>query len=166
MMLRFRSTWIVAAALALGCARTGAPVELASGKPLPESSAQALGLKTSGIAWTNAEIRAHYLVLVAAIGPADAAWKQQGLGAEERAHRAFQMRHDARVTSRAMMSDAREVAALEQRDQETYGHPDGPRFEELAARERAKGLSGDAVFEAIVASAQRTNKAMNNMYGL
>jgi len=166
MKLRFRSSGIVALILAFGCGPSSAPIEVASGKPLPASSAQALGLKTSGTAWTNAEIRAHYLVLVAAIGLANADWKRQGLSAEERAHRAFQIRHDARSTCRAMMTDAHEVAALEQRDQEKYGHPDGPRFEELAAREAAKGLSGDAVFEAIVESAQRTNKAMNDMYGL
>ncbi len=166
MKLRFRSSGIVALVLAFGCGPSSAPVEVASGKPLPSSSAQALGLKTSGSAWTNAEIRAHYLTLVAAIGPADAKWKKQGIDTEERAHRAFQTRHDARLTCRAMMTDAREVAALEQRDQEKYGHPDGPRFEELAAREAAKGLSSDAVFEAIVESAQRTNKAMNEMYGL
>lgn len=165
---RLRSAWVVALVVfvALGCAKPGPPIELASGKPLPESSAQALGLKASGTAWTNAEIRAHYLVLVAAIEPANAHWRLDGISAEERAHRAFQMRHDARVTCRAMMSDAGEVAALEQRDQAKYGHPDGPRFEELVAHERAKGLTGDAVFEAIVASAQRTNSAVNEMYGL
>jgi hypothetical protein len=168
MKLRLRSAWVVALAVvvSLGCAKPSAPVELASGKPLPESSAQAIGLKASGTAWTNAEVRAHYLVLVAAIGPANAHWMLDGISAEERAHRAFQMRHDARLTCRAMMSDARELAALEQRDQAKYGHPDGPRFEELVAHERALGLAGDAVFEAIVASAQRTNNAVNEMYGL
>jgi hypothetical protein len=168
MKLRFRSGWIGALVIAvtLGCAKPSAPVELASGKSLPDSSAQAISLKTTGVAWTNAEIRAHYLVLVAAIGPANAGWKRDSVSAEERAHRAFQMRHDARITCRAMMSDARELAALEQRDQEKYGHPDGPRFDELVAHEKARGLSGDAVFEAIVESAQRTNSAVNEMYGL
>jgi hypothetical protein len=164
----FRSIGIGALALILGagCAKPGPPVELASANALPTSSAQALGLKTTGIAWTNAEIRAHYLVLVAAIGPANAAWKRDGVPAEERAHRAFQTRHDARVTCRAMMSSPRDVAALEQRDQEKYGHPDGPRFEELVAREQGHGLAGDAVFEGIVESAQRTNSAVNEMFGL
>ena len=170
MKLRVRSAGIVALALSLslafGCATPSPPVELASGKPLPSSSAQAIGLKTTGLAWTNAEIRAHYLVLVAAIGPANAAWKRDGLGAEERARRAFQTRHDARVTCRAMMSNVRQIILLEQRDQEKYGHPDGPRFDELIERERAHGLTGDAVFETIVESAQRTNSAVNEMVGL
>ena len=166
MKLRLRSAWVVALVVSLGCSRPSAPVELASGKPLPASSAQALSQKTAGTVWTNAEIRAHYLVLVAAIGPANAGWKRDGVSTEERAHRAFQMRHDARLTCRAMMTDGRELAALEQRDQAKYGHPDGPRFEELVAHERAKGLSGDAVFEAIVESAQRTNSAVNEMHGL
>ena len=174
MTLRLRSAGIVALGLALalapllglGCARPGPPVELASDRPLPASSAQALSLKTTGIAWTNAEIRAHYLVLVAAIGPANEAWKREGLGAEERAHRAFQIRHDARVTCRAMMSDPRQITLLEQRDLKKYGHPDGPRFDELVALSRSHGLTGDAVFEAIVESAQRTNTAVNEMVGL
>jgi hypothetical protein len=168
MKLRQRSALVVALAVfvSVGCGKPSPPVELASGKSLPQSSAQAIGLKASGTAWTDAEVRAHYLVLVAAIGPANAHWVLDGISAEERAHRAFQMRHDARVTCRAMMSDARAVAALEQRDQEKYGHPDGPRFEELVVHEQAKGLSGDAVFEAIVLSAQRTNSAVNEMYGL
>ena len=115
MKLRFRSFGVVALLVALGCGTAGAPVEIASGKPLPASSAQALSLKTSGAAWSNAEIRAHYLALAAAIGPADAELKRRGVPAEERAHRAFQTRHDARVTCRAMMADAREVTALNHR---------------------------------------------------
>jgi hypothetical protein len=170
MMLRFRSAGIVALTLALslglGCKAPSAPAELASGKPLPSSSAQAVSLRATGNAWTNAEIRAHYLVLVAAIGPANEAWKREGLGAEERAHRAYEMRHDARVTCRAMMSDPRQIMLLEQRDQKKYGHPDGPRFDELVAQSQSSGLTGDAVFEAIVASAQRTNSAVNEMVGL
>src|SRR5512132_2972592 len=98
MKLRLRSTWVVALVVFLGCGKASAPVELASGKPLPDSSAQAISLKTTGTAWTNAEIRAHYLVLVAAIGPANAGFQRDGVAAEERAHRAFQMRHDARLT--------------------------------------------------------------------
>jgi len=42
MKLRFRSAGIVALALGLDCARPGPPVELASGKPLPGASAQAI----------------------------------------------------------------------------------------------------------------------------
>lgn len=168
MLLRLRSAGIVAFtfALALGCATPSPPVELASGKPLPTSSAEAVSLKATGNAWTNAEVRAHYLVLVAAIGPANEAWKREGLGAEERARRAYQVRHDARITCRAMMTDPHQITVLEQRDQEKYGHPDGPRFDELVALERSHGLTGDAVFEAIVASAQRTNSAVNEMVGL
>lgn len=161
-----RSAWIVALVLTVGCAAQSAPVELASGKPLPSTTAEAASFRAAGTSWTDAEVRAHYLVLVAAIGPADIGWKRDGLAAEERAHRAFQTRHDARVTCRAMMSDPRGVAALEQRDQTKYGHPDGPRFEELVEHEKSKGLAGDAVFEGIVASAQRTNIAVNELYGL
>ncbi len=113
---------------------------------------------------TDDEIRAHYLRLVAASGPAEAQWKQEGVAALERARRAFQMRHDARLTCRAMMSDPRAVEALQRRDQEKYGHPDGPTLDDLVEHERKKGLTGDAVFEAIVASAQRTDRAVNEMF--
>src|SRR3954471_13398299 len=105
MMLRPRASWIFALgrAISVSCAKPSAPTELAQGKPLPASSAQAIGLKAGGTSWTNAEVRAHYLVLVADIGPANAQWKRQGLSAEARAHRAFAIRHDARLTARAMM---------------------------------------------------------------
>jgi hypothetical protein len=156
--------WLVALAIAfvLACESPGAPPPDPS-KPWPDAPAKVEPLKQSGVRWTNAEIRAHYLRLVAAIGPADAQWRREGLAALERARRAFQMRHDARLTCRAMMSDRREVEALEQRDREKYGHPDGPTFDELIEHQRKKGLSGDAVFEAIVASAQRTDRAVDEV---
>ena len=134
-----------------------------AGKPAPTTAAEATALRGSGVTWSNAEVRGHYLKLVGEIGPANARWKGESLSAEERARRAFQMRHEARITGRAMMSDRSEVLALEERDKAKYGHPDGPTFDELVKRNQAKGLAGDAVFEAIVESAQRTNGAVNDM---
>jgi hypothetical protein len=138
-------------------------VEMPAGKPAPTTAAEAAALRSSGVTWSNAEVRGHYLKLVAAIGPANARWLEEGLSAEERARRAFQMRREARVTGRAMMTEKRDVLALEERDKAKYGHPDGPTFDELVQRNQAKGLQGDAVFEAIVESAQRTNGAVNDM---
>jgi len=59
------------------------------------------------------------------------------------------------------MPDPGEVKALQARDQAKYGTPDGPTFDWLVQDEAKKGLSGDAAFEAIIKSAQRTDEATN-----
>jgi hypothetical protein len=133
---------------------------------LPETPEEAESLRGRGVAWDNAAIRDHYLRLVGRIHDANERWKQEGQSAEQRARSAYRMRSLARSTCRAMMSDRAEVEALRARDREKYGDPDGPRFEALVERERKKGLEGDAVFEAIVASAQRTDSATNEMLGV
>ncbi|APR83243.1 Hypothetical protein A7982_08592 [Minicystis rosea] len=159
--------FVFVVALLAGCARAGTGAgEAPSNKPVPTSVAQAEEMKRAGTSWEDAEIRAAYLRMVAAIGPANEAWKQEHLPAEERARRAFQMRHDARQTTRAMMKNAAEIALLQKRDQEKYGNPDGPTFEMLVERERKKGLTGDDVYEAIVKSAQRTDQSVNELFGL
>ena len=123
-------------------------------------------LRQQGVSWTNQEVRLHYNRIVDTIGPANERWKQEGVGVEERARRAYGMRHDARILTRAMMSDAQEVEELRKRDLEVYGNPDGPTFEQLVERQRSKGVTGDAVYEAIIESSQRTNEAMNKRFGL
>jgi hypothetical protein len=160
----------LAALLAAGSAgcRSGAHEltrDAPSDRPIPTSSAQAEALKKTGVAWDDGEVRAYYLRTVASIGPSNEGWKRGGVAAEERARRAFQVRHDARVTARAMMKDPSEVRLLELRDQQKYGHPDGPTFDELVAHQKEKGLTGDAVYEAIVESAQRTEGIVNELSG-
>ena len=150
--------------LAAGCGRT--PLPDGPPKPAPTSIAQAESLKQGGVAWTNEEIRIHYNRVVATIGPADEQWKREGIGAEERARRASRIRHEARLLCRAMMSSAVEVELLGRRDQEKYGNPDGPTFEQLVESGRKKGLSGDALYEGIIASAQRTDEAVNAAFGI
>jgi hypothetical protein len=157
---------VLVASLLAGCARGGASAEPPSGQPIPTSLAQAAEMKRAGTAWRDGDIRAAYLRMVATIGPANERWKAEHLPAEERARRAFQLRHDARLLARAMMKSAAEVEALRRRDVEKYGTPDGPSFDWLVERERKKGLSGDAVWEAIVLSAQRTDRAVNEVFGL
>jgi len=155
---------------ALGC---GAPAEpstppsppTAHAAALPSSVEEARALRGKGVSWTWAEIRDHYLSLVTRIGTANDEWKKAGVGAEERARRAFKIRYDARVLSRAMMSDAKDVELMESRDQRRYGHPDGPTFEELVEKEKKNGRAGDAVYEAIIASAQRTDPIVNELVG-
>lgn len=158
---------VLSLAIGLGCQRPAAPAPGASSsaeaKVYPTSVAQAEELRKSGASWTNAEIRAYYNKLASSIGPANEQWKKEGLSVEERARRAFQIRHDARHTSRAMMAIPAEVDALRRRDQEKYGNPDGPTFEWLVERARQKGTTGDAIFEGIIASAQRTDEAFNEV---
>lgn len=141
------------------------PVFTAAGK-LPENVAEALAKKQAGASWSNREIRARYVCWVTAIGAKNEAWKAEGIPLSERAKRAYQTRHEARRTARAMMANAAEVKMLEARDREKYGHPDGPTFEWLEAKAKAKGLAGDAVMEEIISSAQRTDPATNKAFGL
>lgn len=113
---------------------------------------------------SNAEIRQWYNDRVAVIPLLDQQWRRQALSAEERARRAYEIRHDARVQARAFMQNKREVADLRARDREKYGNPDGPTFEQLVAQGRAKGLSDDAAYEAIVGSANRTDAGYNRQH--
>ena len=137
-----------------------------AGLARPADAAEAERLKTSGTRWTNQQSRQLYLERVAEIAGADAKARADGVTAEERARRAFATRHAARMTARAMMSDPSEVAALQERDRAKYGDPDGPTFEQLVEKARAKGLEGDALYESIVESAQRTDAGTNRGMGL
>lgn len=136
-------------------------------EPLPKSPAQATALRLSGSSWTDQEIRSYYLEITASIPSLNEGWKKSGLNAEKRAHLAYEIRHNARLTSRAMMADQDYVQnELRPRDMQKYGNPDGPTFEWLVEKEAAGGLMGDARYEAIVTSSQRTDKATNQKLGL
>jgi hypothetical protein len=54
---------------------------------------------------------------------------------------------------------------LQDRDLEKYGHADGPTFSQLLERNREKGLEGDAIYQAILDSAQRTDGETNAAMG-
>lgn len=137
-----------------------------AGLARPTSVAEAHQLKAAGVVWTDRQVRQLYLERVAAIGPADDVARTRADAPETRARAAFTARHDARKIARAMMQDASAVAALEARDRDKYGDPDGPTFEWLVERNTGKGLAGAAIFEAIVASAQQTDAATNASLGL
>jgi hypothetical protein len=106
---------------------------------------------------TNAEIRRWYLERVAQVHQLNEQWLAQGLSAKERAQKAWQVRHDARLEARAMMADSEEVEDLRQRDLDEYGNPDGPTFEFLIEEWREAGLKGDGIYLAIIEGARRTN---------
>jgi hypothetical protein len=174
MAIRLRVWWL---ALAL-CTAVAGPVgggckaavtvdePWPSGLAKPADVAEASALRASGMVWTDRQVRQFYLERVALIAGQDQQARTAGESAEGRARAAYQLRHDARMTARAMMADQEAVKGLEARDRVKYSNPDGPTFEYLVERARAKGLAGDAVFESIVESAQRTNEATNQGLGL
>ncbi len=116
-------------------------------------------------AMTNAEVRQWYLARVAPIPALNEQWIQQGLTARERAEAAWSIRHEARLEARKMMADPMEVDLLRARDVAKYGNPDGPSFEYLVERGKDAGLEGDALYEAIITGAYRTNEGVNKTFG-
>jgi hypothetical protein len=126
---------------------------------LPQTAAEATAARQRGQTWSNVEVREHYLRLVGTIPERVRQLAAAGRSLEEQARAAYQIRHDARQTTRAMMTDAREVEGLRERDRQKYGTPDGPTFESLLETQRKRGLTDDAAYQAIVESAQRTNSA-------
>ncbi|MCM6774657.1 hypothetical protein NDR87_13010 [Nocardia sp. CDC159] len=68
--------------------------------------------------------------------------------------------------ARELDPDEERVYEQRRRDFGIYGNPDGPTFDTLVEDNRAAGLTGDAVYEAIIESSQRTNAAVNQQAGL
>ncbi|MFC1609716.1 hypothetical protein ACFL6C_02045 [Myxococcota bacterium] len=135
-------------------------------KGWPATSAAAVKLKAEGASWSNAEIRQYYLDINAEIGPFDQHWIRSGLSPEARARAAYSVRHNARIMARAMMASRQEVELLRQRDQAKYGNPDGPTFQQLIEKFLGRGSTHDEACIKIVGSAQRTNKKVNDKFGL
>lgn len=132
----------------------------------PTSPAAAEAARAAGQTWTDGDVRWLYVCRARAIGPNNQTWIVAQQPAEQRAHQAFEARKVAKQTARAMMADASEVAGLRARDVEKYGSPDGPTFAWLVEKAQARGLKGDAVFEDIIAGAQRTNEGVNGALGI
>jgi hypothetical protein len=110
---------------------------------------------------TNAEIRKWYLEQVAQIPELNEQWLANGFSAKERAKRAWQIRHEARLKARKMMANAEEVEMLRARDIAEYGNENGPGFEYLIDECRKAGLRGNNIYEAIIKGSYRTNKGVN-----
>lgn len=115
---------------------------------------------------TNEEIRAEYLRRVSGIPALNSQWISAGVPLIERARRAWQIRHDARVEMRALMLDRADVEALRRRDLNKYGNPDGPAFGQMVERYVAEGKTEDQAFEEIIGSSVRTDAATNTRMGL
>jgi hypothetical protein len=124
------------------------------------------GVDPSQTSQTNVEIRKWYKAQLATIPEQNEQWIAEGLSAEERARRAYAIRHEARIEARERMPNKMDVAELRARDRAKYGNPDGPTFEYLVERNRKKGLEGDAIYEAIIESSARSNEKVNKSLGL
>lgn len=112
----------------------------------------------------NGEIRQWYNDQVARIPELDAHWRAEGLSTEERARRAYDVRHEARVGAREMMPDRSQVAALRQRDTQKYGNPDGPTFDQLVETNVERGMTHDEANESIIGSSTRTDDGYNRRF--
>jgi hypothetical protein len=113
---------------------------------------------------TNQEIRRWYNEQVGRIEEYNIQWKVEGIVIAERARKAWEIRHNARLMAREMMLDKEEVEALRARDLKLYGDPNGPTLEFLIREAKTLELTGDNVFEWIITGAQRTNIEVNKRF--
>ena len=110
---------------------------------------------------TDCEVRDWYNYQVVAIPVINKRWTQIGLNAAERAKRAFDLRHKARINARFMMPDQSEVKDLQERDTKKYGNPDGPTLTYLVKKLQGKGLKGEPLYNNIIVSSSRTDSTYN-----
>lgn len=115
---------------------------------------------------SNAEIRQWYNDQVSTIPEQDKKWVAEGLTSQQRAQKAYDIRHHARIQAREFMQNKEEVTALQARDTAKYGNPDGPTFEYLVNKSTAKGLTEEEAYQGIIGSANRTNAAYNKKFGV
>jgi len=128
---------------------------------LPLSVEEASARKAAGERWSSKQVRDHYNAQNSEIAALNEQWKQQGLTAEQRARKAHEIRHRMRMTGREMMSDGGRQLELLVRDAQKYGDGEGPTFEMLVEQQHARGKTGDAAYEEIISSSQRTDRATN-----
>ncbi|MBE7448614.1 MAG: DUF4157 domain-containing protein [Kofleriaceae bacterium] len=110
---------------------------------------------------TDPKIRQWYNDAVKGIPALDARWRGDGVPLEERARRAYTIRHHARIQARQMMQKESAVAGLHVRDAVVHGDQDGPSFDQLVEQNMAKGMTREEALEAIIDGARRTNKDYN-----
>ncbi|MGV0815337.1 toxin glutamine deamidase domain-containing protein [Mycolicibacterium boenickei] len=84
---------------------------------------------------------------------------RDGVGAEERARTLYGMRATIRSWTRSLMQDRRLAEWLNDNEP-------NPTFDELVAKNRAKGLVGAEIYEAIVASSTRSRGSVNAELGI
>ena len=115
----------------------------------------ALGLPNySAAALSNDETRLVYLHGELLMGEHHKQLVSEGRGVEERARTMWALRCALRTWTRTLMSDTAMADLLE-----TYER--NPSFDDLVALHEGKGLTGDAVYEAIIASSTRSRPSVN-----
>jgi hypothetical protein len=109
----------------------------------------------------NCDIRTWYNFQILAIPQLNEYWITQEVPLKERAYKAYNLRHNARIHARFMMPNPEEVSLLQKRDLAKYGNPDGPTFEDLLKKNQAKNRTLDQAYESIIQSASKTNNSYN-----
>jgi glycerophosphoryl diester phosphodiesterase len=84
---------------------------------------------------------------------------RDGASAEERARTLYDLRASIRTWARWLMADREMAESLDTSDP-------NPTFEFLVERQRAKGRTGDEIYEAIIASATRSRDSVNKSLGI
>jgi len=105
------------------------------------------------------EVRNKYNEIVATIPTQIASLKTN----EEKAKKAFEIRHSARMSCRDIM-DKPSREKLEARDLKVYKNKDGPTYDDLVKKLKAKQgktVDMDKIYKDIIASSQRTNWYVN-----
>jgi hypothetical protein len=108
---------------------------------------------------SNAETRTVYTTFELRMREVGEQLASDEVGLEEQARTLYELRASIRTWTRSLMAD-RETA-----DYLTANEPN-PTFEDLVARQRAKGRVGDEIYEAIIASATRSRASVNESLGI
>lgn len=108
---------------------------------------------------SEAEARAVYLQGELRMRELNDRLARQGASAEERAKTMFAQRNTLRSWARELMSNR----ALADQLNATEPHMS---FEDLVAKYQAKGLTGDALYDAIIESATRSRASVNESLGI
>lgn len=112
---------------------------------------------------SDCQIRIWYNFQVLAIPKLNEYWITKEIALKERAYKAYNLRHNARIHARFMMLDQKEVAVLQKRDSVKYGNPDGPTFEYLLQKIQGKNKSLEQAYESIIQSSSKTNDGHNSV---
>jgi hypothetical protein len=112
---------------------------------------------------SDCQIRIWYNFQVLAIPKLNEYWITKEITLKERAYKAYNLRHNARIHARFMMLDQKEVAVLQKRDLDKYANPDGPTFEYLLQKNQDKDKSLEQAYESIIQSSSKTNNRHNSV---
>ena len=156
-------TLSVLVSISAGCTTT--PAEYAAEYSVEQASSpdntpsRTLTGRLVSIPESDCEIRRWYNYQVVALPVINERWVEAGYSLEQRAKRAFDIRHRARINARYMMEDGAE--ALRQRDMAKYGNPDGPTFNYLVSKSLAKGMTHQQAWGSIIEASSRTDNSYN-----